>query len=166
MGNNELNKQEFEKYHSAVKQLFDEDSSQEFFNNSREHAIIVIEEILRHAKENINIFCTKLNPDVWANENVVDAFLNAIVHDVKIHICTQENMEESTIKKFVKLFGIESKENVGKDIKCNFMVADGKMFRYEQDGSARCALVCANNRDRANQINSFFEKKLWNINEA
>ena len=156
-----------EEYHRAVKSLFDQESSEWFPNNNEEHDAAITEEILLHAKKEIKIFCTCLKHDVWNNQGVINAFINAICRGVKFQIITQQNIDEGTELKWIINKAISNKElsseisvyeNIGEHLPYNFIVADRKMFRFEGNANKRQAVACANCPDIAIQLEERFDQ--------
>ena len=147
------------KYHDAVKLLFDNDSTELFPNNNEEHTTAIIEEILLHAQKSVKILCTCLNHDVWDNQKVMDAFVNAFCRGVKIEIVTQQKMDkDSKLSKLIRSLRVSIKEETASYLTCNFIVADKKMFRFEEDASKRHALASANCPQVAIVLDEVFER--------
>ncbi len=152
--------QNLEEYRAAIKSAFDNESAQVMLNSSKYHAMIIIEAILAHAQNNVKIFCRQLAEDVWGESRILDAIFDAIIRNVKIEICTQEAVAESSRKNSLCNLGIALRENIRKDILFNFVVADKKMFRYEPDAAKRCAIACANDSTTAEMLDNFFAECL------
>ena len=153
----EVNKEQISKYHAMVKRLFDQNSEELFPNSSKEHSAAIIEEILLHAKHDVKIFCTHLSADVWDKERIHNAFMKAICRDVKISIITQQEVDKtSELYRLINLLKVSVRENLGSDVKCNFIVADSKMFRFEENAEERRAIASANCKELAKKLDEFF----------
>ncbi len=153
----EVNKEQMSKYHAMVKRLFDQNSEDLFPNSSKEHSAAIIEEILLHAKHDVKIFCTHLSSDVWDKERIRNAFLKAICRNVNIAIITQQDIDKtSELYKIIDSLDVDIKENIGSDVKCNFIVSDSKMFRFEENAEERRAIASANCKELAKNLDEFF----------
>ena len=147
-----------EEYHAAIKLLFDRDSQEMFPNNNEEHTAAIIEEIFRHAKNTIKVFCTSLNHDVWGKPDIQDAFIRAFCHGIKFEFIIQKCMDMSSdLAKLIKVLKVPVKENIAADVGCNFIVADKKMFRFERDSKERHAFACANNSEISAMLETLFD---------
>lgn len=145
-------------YHTAVRKMFDSESSEIFPNNNESHAAAIIEEIFLHAANNIKVFCRNLNPATWDNQGVLDALLNAASRGVLIQVYTQEEIsKDSRFAKMLNLLNISEKRNVRADVSCNFVVADHKMFRFEKDANECHAIASANCPELGKALSNFFD---------
>ena len=146
-------------YHTAIKKLFDKDSTEFFPNNNAAHAAAIIEELFIHATKEVKVFCRNLNPKTWDDKGVLSAVLKAASCGVTIKILTQESIAENTeIYRLLSLLKISVTQNRGTQIHCNFIVADKKMFRFEDDFSKCHAVGCANCPELAEKLSNFFDE--------
>lgn len=148
-----------EAYHAAIKKLFDKDSEEFFPNNNAAHAAAIIEEIFLHAAEEVKVFCKKLSQETWDDEGVLDAVLKAASCGIKISVLTQDAIDKnSKIYRLLELLNVCIKQNVGTEFRCNFIVADRKMFRFEKDSGECHAVGCANCPELAKDLSDFFDR--------
>lgn len=148
-----------EAYHAAIKKLFDKDSEEFFPNNNAVHAAAIIEEIFLHAVEEVKVFCRNLNPETWDDKGVLDAVLKAASCGVKIRVLTQGTIDtNSKIYHLLELVKVCINQNVGAEFRCNFIVADKKMFRFEENSNECHAVGCANCPELAEKLSDFFDQ--------
>ena len=146
-----------EQYRDAVKRLFDSDSTEMFPNNNEEHTAVIINEIFCHAQQEVKIFCSCLNHDVWDDTKIKESFLEAIKRGVIFKIVTQKEIDKETkLKNTFEEFHVPIKEKVADYLTNNFIVADKKMFRFEENASERHAFACANSPKIAAKLDEAF----------
>lgn len=126
------------------------------YNDSVNHARTLITELLRFAKREVWIYCSNLGKDVWEQTDVYEALGQAIANGVKINVLVQKQPDEGN-KALARLDAANIIVRItSSDFKPNFIVADGKAFRFEEDPSVRKGVACANDQQMADALISKF----------
>ena len=145
------------KYHKEIRKLFDENSNVIFPNSCVEHAIAILIEIFRHATKEVKIFSKELNPDAWLNSSLQDEIIAASSRNVDIKIAIQSvSIADSNIERFFQTLSITVKTLCAPNVDFNFVVADGRMFRFESDANKYHAVAGANNPQIAKELKEAF----------
>ncbi len=145
-------------YHDAVKKLFDNKSTQIFSNNSLEHATAILIEIFKHAEEHVRIFSYNLEEKAWSNGDLRKAIADAYARDVDIKVAIQkETVSDTSISDFFKQLGVDIMVGRAPDVVFNFVEADQKMFRFEEDKNICHAVACANNNEVSMKLHDAFD---------
>lgn len=144
---------DLEDYRSNVGQMFAQNSPVIITNRDRAHASILVETLVSVAQERILILCQNLCEKVYDSEAIVDEFKKALKRNVAIHILIQEKPKAQLLvilndifKAVGGTFNFRICEE-GSDcinLPFNFMVVDGKSFRFEDDREACTASASAN----------------------
>ncbi|MBS1372067.1 MAG: hypothetical protein HPZ91_19155 [Lentisphaeria bacterium] len=147
-------------YHCAIKKLFDKDSEEFFPNSNAEHASAILTEIFRHAKGEVLVFCHDLSESAWESECLRKAIFTAHANHVTIQTAVQvaePDVKSQKTLAFFRELEIPIFFNRDRDFSFNFIVADRKMFRFEQDYNVCSAIACANNREVGDQLSDLFK---------
>lgn len=122
------------------------------FNDSPTHATVLIAELLQCAQNDVWIFCRELGEDVWCTESVLAALDVAILNKVSFHVLVQKAPSE-TNRALVKLTNAKIEVKMSRcNSKANFVVADGRAYRFEEDSSVRKGFACANDATNATKL--------------
>jgi len=149
-------------YRSVFRLMLKADGERILQNDSKSHAIVLIEELIRHATKEVYIYCTRLDDTVWGVPSVLDSIDEAFNRKVTFHVLTREVVPDETLalKSFKQhdcKIGQAHLEN-GNVIVENFLVVDGKSFRFESAPQERKGFVCVNNPEVAMTLINIFNK--------
>ena len=128
-------------------------------NDSKDHACVLIEELLHYAESEILIFCRNLGPDVWGTPTVISALGDALGRKVKVKVLLQEDPEGGDGNRALALLranGVEVRRTHNTEVKANFIVIDNKAYRLEKDVENRRGYACANDAENASGLASAF----------
>lgn len=141
-------------YRELFKKMLRENYEQEADNNSREHAKILIQELISVAQKEVVILCTHLSNDVYGNERTLNAIGEALNRGVQFHVYIRDFTPECQ-KCFNLLTNNGSKIYLGyrkKPEQNDFCVVDGIRYRRELNQNQGSAKVCAFGKDIAQQL--------------
>ena len=146
-----------ELYRKKVRLMIENNSPDIIGNQSKEHAIIILQEFISHAKENVYIACTRLSKSIYGNPTLFGIIEDAIHRGVVFNVSIKGDVAEC--QHCVNLFsdnGIKIKKSNPSML--DFCVIDGKRFRMEKDQSTKEARVCAYNPSLARQMVALFNE--------
>ena len=127
-------------------------------NCSSSHAIVLISELIRAAQSTVDVFCRCLSDAVWGQDEVLSEILKAgQERHVRFRVITQEKIGMNKARKTFSLVDSELRCLDDKSIAANFMIVDGKSFRFEQDCSNREGFAYARNDELAKDLNNAFQ---------
>ena len=147
-------------YRDMFRFMLKSGSTKRMCNDSKDHARILIEELLRSAKSNVLIFCRHLGNDVWDDAKVLFALREALARGVKFSVLLQidpEGGNDNRAFAILKSCNVVVKKTNDDTVQKNFVVVDGKSYRLEEDVTARSGCACANNPAEAEKLKSEFE---------
>lgn len=149
-------------YRQMVKRVLDEMLSTRIENESAEHAAILIDELIRRAKNCVDIYCRSFAADVWGRSDILDAVRHAMEHNVRFRILTQHQPEMSeTFRELKQCPKVEYRIFTDEEIDVNFLIADGKSFRFEPDSGQRHGFAYAKSELSAT-LEAVFNR-MWNL---
>ncbi len=147
-----------ELYRTTVRAMLANDKPGVVPNASYRHASIIIEELIRSAKQSFFAYCGKMSCDVWTEE-IKEQLRLAVLRGVDVHIVLTDAVE---IPPFLNgRVHILNLENLGayrgayESIQ-HFAVVDGKHLRMERDPATRDAVFAANRPDFAVELEKIF----------
>ena len=160
------NVENLDSYEKAVEYNADNKINTVFYNKDKQHAIIVFNAIFRHAKNSIFIAAGNLNNDVTSNQKYLVGIRKFLSLDnAKLHILVSEIKEEGNalfnlLKEYKDKVCIKCSDgkmftNQKNDI-IHFCVADGCMYRIENDTKERCASCNFYDTDISEKLNNSF----------
>ncbi len=131
-------------YAMSVRARIDAQNGDLFENTSPAHARLIIKEFLRASQRCVQVFCGKLNRQVYGD--LVQDFLAAIARGVEVQVLIEQPHAESAelagkLLQEQRLRQIRDVADVA-DLP-HFIVCDGKMYRLETHEGNTSALVCA-----------------------
>ena len=139
-------------YRDAVRGMLESSSKTEILNYNTEHAVIILEEMVRFSKKSFFVLCRELNGDVWTRGLL--AQLEAKQKEgVDVRIMTLGRPKNTTS---VQTQQIDINKRNPAEIWYNFAVADGQAYRFENDLTNRKALFCANDQHHASKLVDVF----------
>lgn len=127
-------------------------------NPDRDHTSVLLELFLKHAKDNIKIYCNQLADDVYDNPGVIK-MLKKVKDRIKIQIITERNIsgEKREFLKYIPSSNIRFL-NEKKSHCDHFWVTDSRAYRQENDSKNRIAVVHTNNPVAAKQKSIQFDE--------
>ena len=125
-------------------------------NISSDHAVVIIQELIRSAEERVSIICQKLSSYVYGNDETLRVIKDAIRRGVQFDVIIKDECPEAgecarLIGKF-KTLDPRSKIDIP-----DFCVVDSRRFRFETDSKKRTAKVCANNETLGRKMQKAFD---------
>lgn len=151
-------------FRSMVKMLIEIESHTIVGNSSPAHAKVLLEEMFKHAKETAYVYCGKISNEVWGGDAVANAVRTAIEKGVTVRFIVQhpeQVPQDSAVKRILDEHKIQihSSPKFG-NIASHFAVFDGKMYRFENDDTAKTAKACMNSVDLGAKLKSLAEQML------
>ena len=121
-------------------------------NSSVEHACALIAGLLNFACKEVWIYCLHLGADVWEKDDVMDALKQAIAKGVRINVVVQHRHSDGNRALACLYAANVVVRQTGVAFKPNFVVVDGKAFRFEEDPEKRQGVACANDPQTATAL--------------
>lgn len=145
---------QLQKYRDNFIRFIETNDERYVLNSNRDHAHILIEELVKRANESIFIQCTNLSSDVYS-QKIIDLLIEKSSEgkDVRIAIRTPER--KALVSKIFEgtlispKFGVNSFDH-------DYCVIDGVRMRVELDGNKREAIAYAYNKDLGESLNRIF----------
>ena len=141
-------------------------------NDSDCHAIILISELINSARNRVDVYCKRLSDDVWGSDTVISAIKAALLRGVIFHVAVQVSKDQCKdsrafrifAEKCVRVINLDCDAENGREIpvKANFVLVDGKSFRFEPDPDKHKGFAYACNEEMAKQLQTAFYDKIWN----
>lgn len=131
-----------ELYREKFRLMIETNSTSIIGNQSKEHAIVLLQELISHAKKSVYITCTRLSKSIYGNPILLGIIENAIGRGVAFHVSIKDDVAEC--QHCANLFsdnGIKIKKS--NSTMHDFCVIDEKRFRMEINQSTKEARVCA-----------------------
>lgn len=138
-------------YRALVRKLIESGSTHQLPNSSPKHAAIIIEEMVRHAKDSFVAVSDCFDSSVWGSE-VVQALVEACRKGVSVGLLAVKSAEhidnwDPEVRSCVRRL---SDDDAASDAKtANFAVMDKRALRLETDKSKFLASFFANNAELA-----------------
>ena len=150
---------ELEIYRLLFRYFLAHDVPKRVSNNSPSHAIVLISELIRSAKQTVDVFCRCLSDAVWGQDCIVREIVKAgQERHVRFRVVTQEKIDKKKAFEALSLVDSEIKELTDPRIKSNFMIVDGKSFRFESDCLNRKGFAYAKNDEMAQDLCEAFSE--------
>lgn len=149
------------RYRQMVKKILSENLGTRIDNESDEHAVVLIDELIRHAKKTVKIYCRKFSSDIWGHPCVFDAVVSALEDAVTFHVLTQECPEESDTQHIISaVTGSGFRLYSGEIFEINFILVDDTAFRIEPNCDCRHGFAYAKNVELASLLAQSFDA-MW-----
>ncbi len=153
--------EELVRYRERVIRLRLENLPDTIYNSSSLHAAVQIEQLFLAAKTSVKIVCRQLNPTSYGNPlalKAAEAFLGGEGGGT-ISIFTADIDEGDSGNPFVRRFADDARVMICKaaaPTKFDFMVVDGRAYRYEPDADDSVARASFNDPATAAQLDRVF----------
>lgn len=148
-------------YRGIVSDLLEIGSDSIVKNESSQHAAVIIEEMIAHARQSFVAIADKFDTSVWS-DRVVSALADAKKRGVDIRLLVVNEADAKVaewndiVRALVKQISIEDKKVQRNTL--NFAVMDKKAVRIENDKSEYHAAFCANNAEIAKVATAQFDR--------
>lgn len=146
-------------YRDIFREMLRDGSDRLIYNDSKDHACVLIEELLKSAEQQVLVFCKNLGKDVWGRDEIKNALRNVLVKHIEVEVILQkppEQEEENETYKLLTNFGITPKITDNTTVNANFIVVDDKAYRLEKDVDLRKGYACANCPEAASSLHEAF----------
>ncbi len=147
-----------ELYRTTVRNMLASDKPGLVPNASYRHASIIIEELIRSARQSFFAYCGKMSCDVWTVE-VMEQLRLAISRGVDVHIVMTDAVEVPPfLNGRVHTLNLDKQGAYREAYESiqHFAVVDGKSLRMEKDPATREAVFAANKPDLAGELEKIF----------
>ncbi len=150
-------------YREVFKRMLSVGDTRLIHNDSKNHACVLIAELLKSAEHTILIYCNRLGSDVWGKKEVLESLEYALEHNRSLDVLLQTEPEDPAhnaayqllLKHQVVVLKVSSAA-----VAENFIVIDERAYRLEQDTGCRSGFACANDPTNARiLINAFYDLK-------
>lgn len=154
-------------YESLVRSMIIGDSQGTISNGKPEHAATIFKLFFEHATTHVLIFCKDLNAEVFGDDRVLTAAMQAINRGVNIRVITQSEpadtkfskwLQESTARVANIKLKICSPNSKLSDLETNFAVMDRRAFRFEPARDKIRAVAAINHAETAGQLGELFDQ--------
>lgn len=148
-----------ERYESAVRNALLRGVSCSIKNSSREHAAIILREMLKASQSSFHAYARALSHDVWNSETIA-ALEDAKRRGVDVRLLIENDCDAETAKELPPLLCALIRKVRYVDDKGarpnNFAVADGCALRFETDPVQRSAIFFPRNLKLSRKAESLF----------
>jgi hypothetical protein len=169
--------EEFGSYKARVKEARLRGADDVIYNTSVAHAAILVEELFNSASERVGILCRNLNGEAYALPEVIAAaqkFLDHPKATLTLLIETEIDQHHAFLRevahdpRYRNQVTLRSPVDLPAGAGFNFMVADRRGYRYEEDANVPNAIACFNAPDVAGPMDDLIEKiaKVATLQEA
>ncbi|MDD6029810.1 MAG: hypothetical protein PUE68_03230 [Kiritimatiellae bacterium] len=136
-------------YRQTVRTLLEKGDTDMIPNSSKDHASIILQEMLKFARTSFRAYSGGLARDVW-NDGVLDEIVAAANRGVDVRIVVAKGSADGIredVRRFVTCVPASLDAGMREKIESvdHFSVADARAIRIENDRAARKAVFCANN---------------------
>lgn len=170
-----------EEYRQAIEFLASHKQNFDIHNEGNDYAKVVLSNIFKNARHTVRIAANTLRNVVVDSQEYQDALCSFLSRDnalLQIIVCNlpQNVSENSNCNLYRRLFLDPAYSqrrihirNAGRNIfkigenPANFCVADGLMYRVENDIEKRTALCNFGNAERALKLESVFDKGFYSL---
>ena len=146
-------------YENAVRNALLHGLSNPINNSSRDHAAIILREMIKSAKTSFHAYARAFSNDVWTEETIKELEA-AKSRGVDIRLLAERDCDKATLAKMTQrlraLVRMVSFRDDAGDRPNNFAVADVRALRYETDSVKRLALFYPMNPKLARAAESLF----------
>ncbi len=153
-------------YFNLVKTAADAADGRPILNRSPEHASIILEILFTKAEKHVRVVTNKLDPSVWVGGRVLGAVRSFLAKpgssiDILVECPSVGDID------FVRIIGGEFPDKVRissvpaklqEKYGWNFVVVDGRHFRFEQNRQELRAFIQFGNESEAMHLEDLFEK--------
>lgn len=162
------NDEELAEYRRSVRSRIEHSNSRLFENACAAHARIVIDELLKSARETVLVYCGRLSAEIYLP--LVETFKDALARDVNVRVLI-ENAKAET-EELAKM--LQEKQWIRQSTQPHdgelphFILVDGMRYRMEVNDEEKRALVCAKVSDKngtektAKAMKTFFDY-IWDL---
>lgn len=141
-------------YRSLFKEMIEKDYPDVLNNRSRDHAMVIIQELISSAEESVYILCSRLSRDIYGDSKTMRSIEQALSKGVEFHVYIRTPYPESeecyrllmTYQATVQT-GYQTNPNIN-----DFCVVDKKRYRKEVNQTQREAIVCANDKSGSEKL--------------
>lgn len=147
-------------YRESFRRMIATDASDIIENISSDHAVVIIQELIRAAKRDVCIICHKLSSYVYENKETLDAINEALGRSVTFHVAVKSGTPEAI--GCVNLLKSAKQQEIRRVCADSmhvpdFCVVDGKRWRIETHPEKREAKVCANDSVLGEKMSQVFK---------
>lgn len=160
-------------YEDYIADLASRKVNKKFLNTDEAHAVSVLSNLFKNAKETVNIYCQNLCGDISNHQQYIDAVKRFLSNpDARLHILLFQywgKLKESPIWSALAPFlnkqvfiryqnegGAKADHITYEGSQVNFAVADGCAYRFESDIKKHSAYGNFNDHEQAELLNSVF----------
>lgn len=147
------------RYRDLFRSMIEQNSPTPISNESRLHAAIIIQELVRSAKETVFIQCSNLAPDVYGNSETIREIREAISRGVKFKVAVRGKSPQAKALYEILADSSSSCIQLGTQVFTkDFCVVDGKRARVETDAVIGKAVASAYDEELGSLLNAIFNK--------
>lgn len=163
-------------YRARVEALANKRTGEPVYNDSIEHAVIILHNILSHAHHSVKILTGELNKDAYARTEIVDEmkrFLDDGSHTLQILFESEELANEEEMHLHPFLHAVAGNErvqlrHVPRDLQdmyeFHFILMDDDGYRFEPDKGKFGGVAAFGDKRGGSNLDGLFSR-LWNGSE-
>lgn len=130
-------------YREKFREMIEKNSPVIIGNQSKDHALIILQELISSAKSVVHISCTRLSSAIYGNSQLLNMIKGALQRNVEFYVSVKdENIESGECLNILRDNNISIMKCEYPEMR-DFCVVDGKRFRLEMNQSTKEARVCA-----------------------
>lgn len=152
---------ELREYRKLFQQMIQDDDTGIIDNNSRAHAKVILQELVRSAKTEILIQCSRLARDIYGDPETQSLLINALQNGIRVSIAIRDQIPDT--EDFYATLENRFPGSVHRHtsvLSLDFCVVDGKRFRLEKDKELGTAFVSANNTTISHKLQTIFNEEI------
>ena len=166
-------------YRSRIERLAYERTGEPVYNDSVEHAAIILHNLFLHAHRSVKILTGELNKEAYGRRTIIDAamrFLEDDSHEISILFENGDLSRDETLQQHPFLRAVKSNNNkrvnllqVPSDVQdrygFHFVLIDDDSYRFEPDKAKLGAVAAFGDRAGGKHLHSLFSE-LWKRSSA
>mgnify|MGYP003321753726 CR=1 FL=1 len=146
-----------ELYRLYFRDILETDGLQRVSNCSADHAAVLNAELIRSAVVSVDVYCHRLSSDIWGRPEIVEEVAAARARGVRFRVVVQEFSREDIAASAFQFLGDSVLMWSSPNMTANFLIRDGKSFRFEPDFHERKGFAYANNGLLSGKLVNVFE---------
>lgn len=147
------------RYRELFRSMIEQNNPAPISNESRLHAAIIIQELVRSAKESVYIQCSRLAPDVYGNPETLKEIKDALARNVKFRVAVRSNFPQTTELYEILTLAPNADIQLGREVySWDYCVVDGRRVRFETDAVLGRAVAVAFDEELGSLLTQTFNR--------
>lgn len=144
-------------YRAFFRAILRQDDATRVSNDSIDHALVLIEELISFSKSTVDIYCHKLSLDVWGVPAIKKVVRTAHERGVAFRVVVQEKIDADIQAGAFSFMCNQVKQYSNPCMRANFLIADRRSFRFEGDYTQRRGFAYVRNENLSGKLVNAFD---------